>query len=154
MCIFLLLFCFFLPTPLLWFLNSIIINIVQNVTKKKCTLDFSWWVFFFVCFFFLCFFLNFLYKAGRSGLLRLLAFGPLPRSPPRLLPTGAPCPFLDEGFRVPRHAPTPPHFPADLLTTPPSRTAGRARPPLFFKIDLCIFIYVYIKKERGRGLNR
>lgn len=45
-----------------FFLNSIIINIVQNVTKKKkCTLGLSW---------------VFLYKAGRSGLLRLPVFVP------------------------------------------------------------------------------
>lgn len=100
--------------------------------EKKCTLGF------------LC---VFLYKAGRSGLLRLPAFVP---SPPLLPPPPPPfsltsC-FHPQLFLPPSrsHLLTPPRSgrPDERLVRP--KQTG-------FKIDLYIFIYAYIKKGGGGG---
>lgn len=95
--------------------------------KKKCTLGF------------LC---VFLYKAGRSGLLRLPVFVPsILRFPAAAL---SPSSVSDlECQDVPRHATPPPQ--------PLGTTARRVRPTRTgFKIDLYIFIYAYIKKKAGK----
>lgn len=81
----------------------------------------------------------FLYKAGRSGLLRLPAF--VLSSPRRLFwLRRTPLPVSDSEC-------------SDMLPSPPlcsSSQASRTR-RAGFKIDLYIFIYAYIKKEEGEG---
>lgn len=81
----------------------------------------------------------FLYKAGRSGLLRLPAF--VLSSPRRLFwLRRTPLPVSDSEC-------------SDMLPPPPlcsSSQASRTR-RAGFKIDLYIFIYAYIKKEEGEG---
>lgn len=92
----------------------------------------------------------FLYKTGRSRLLRLPAFVPFPRLCCHLHRTLS---FLCGWFRVLRHATLlPPSFPQTPwpLLCWGNQTSQDCR----FKIDLCIFIYVYIKKEWGRGVIR
>lgn len=103
--------------------------------EKKCTLGF------------LC---VFLYKAGRSGLLRLPAFVPFLTPQPHLLlpPTALSPSSVSDLECLDMRQPPPPSLLTPPLLGQPDESDHR------FKIDLCIFIYVYIKKEWGRGVIR
>lgn len=99
-----------------------------------------------LCFFSSCF--HFLYKAGKKRISTALhrRWG---STPPFILPTAS---FklehnffpMDEGFGASRRAPPPPPHDPPLR---PTATGERGSP---LKIDLCIFIYVYIKRVQGR----
>lgn len=134
---------FFFQVFLCVFEIQSVINIVQNVTKKKCTFDVFRCVFFFVGWF--CDFVFVFYtRQARSGLVRPCT-GVGFHSPPPFncsFQTGALFSSLWTKDSERRHIFLPPRVRQHpTLDQPLVISRG---PPL--KIDLCIFIYVYIKR--------
>lgn len=131
--VFLFLWVFFFPQLIFVFLNSIVINIVQNVTKKNVHLVF-------------CVFFYTRQAEADYYVYRRSSPPPPSSSPSLLLPLSLTSCFHPQLFLPPSrsHLLTPPRSgrPDERLVRP--KQTG-------FKIDLYIFIYAYIKKGGGGG---